>query len=216
MSELISPVQWQQTAAERAARARAEFVDSGIPVRFSARIDLPPIVQTWLDGPHGEGQSLYLAGGIGTGKTHAAFEIVRRLREADVVFHPHGNSENGWIHEQGGHQAPAHAEHTEAWRATTLLDALRPGADNARRTVDTCQRAGLLLLDDLGAEKPSDWTQERLYELIDERYIQQRPVIVTSNVPPRALAEWVGERTASRLAEMCTVIPLTGADRRRS
>jgi DNA replication protein DnaC len=72
------------------------------------------------------------------------------------------------------------------------------------------------VLDDLGAEKPSEWTCEKLLELVDERYVQARPTIVTSNLPPNKLSTHVGERVASRLAEMCTVVPVVGQDRRRA
>jgi len=41
------------------------------------------------------------------------------------------------------------------------------------------------------------------------------PLILTSNLPPKELAPQVGDRAASRLAEMCEVVPMTGTDRRR-
>jgi DNA replication protein DnaC len=209
-SDLISPTD--------AGRIHDEYlvarVHAGIPTRFAARIDVPPAVRAWLEDP--TPNSLYLTGGVGTGKTHAAFEVLRLLREAKMAPAATGNSTGDeWIFRDAGIPVPPRARDAEVWRATTLLDRMRPGSDDARSVVDICQRAGLLLLDDLGAEKPSEWTQERLYELIDERYAWQRPLIVTSNVPPKALAEWVGDRVASRLAEMCVVVALTGPDRRR-
>ena len=209
--DVISPVQWEAQAAERKKQEFAAHIVRDVPPRFRARIDLPAPVESWLTS-RAKGDGLYLTGGVGTGKTHVAYETIMRMRETNQQEGPVGNRPGqveGW-----GAEAPA-AGHTEIWRATTLLDALRPGVDSARLTVDLCQRAGLLFLDDIGAEKPSEWTQERLYEVIDERYIGQRTLLVTSNVPPKALAEWVGERTASRLAEMCTVVPLLGSDRRR-
>ena len=97
---------------------------------------------------------------------------------------------------------------------TDLLDDLRPG-DDARQRVRDCQNARLLVIDDVGAEKASEWTQERLYSVIDHRYANCLPLIVTSNLPPAKLAEQTGDRAASRLAEMCKVVAMTGTDRRR-
>jgi DNA replication protein DnaC len=97
---------------------------------------------------------------------------------------------------------------------TDLLDDFRPGDDSVRRARD-CQHAGLLVIDDLGAEKPSEWTQERLYSVVDHQYANCLPLIVTSNLPPKELAGQTGERVASRLAETCEVVLMTGADRRK-
>ena len=95
---------------------------------------------------------------------------------------------------------------------TDLLDDLRPG-DFSRQRVRDCQKASLLVIDDIGAEKASEWTAERLYTIIDHRYANCLPLIVTSNLPPSKLAEQTGERSASRLAEMCEVVAMTGTDR---
>ncbi len=70
--------------------------------------------------------------------------------------------------------------------------------------------APLLILDDLGAEKGSDWTRERLYSLIDYRYREMVPMIVTGNVP----LDRIEERIASRLLGGGVVAVLLGPDRR--
>ncbi len=72
----------------------------------------------------------------------------------------------------------------------------------------------LLILDDLGAEKPTEWVRERMYEIVNQRYEWMRPIIVTSNLSPAQLAKQVGQRVASRLMEMCEVVELDGRDRR--
>lgn len=194
----IDPNDYEGTQVRLRRLFTSRYVTNDVPARFQKRIDLPPAVEQWAKS----GGSLYLTGSIGTGKTHAAWEVIQRVRERMAPNLSLSSLEN--------------SGHVSAWRATALLDALRPGSDDARTVVEQCQDAPLLLLDDLGAEKPSEWTQERLYEVIDDRYAWERPVIITSNVPPKSLGEWVGDRVASRLAEMCDVIALTGADRRRS
>lgn len=185
---------------DRITSALAAFT----PPRFRAPVLLPPQVTAWASCGR-DAQGLYLSGPVGTGKTQAAWGALA-----------------AWCTRTG--IAPEH-ETRSCWdtriaptaiftRMTDLLDDLRPG-DDARQRVRDCQRVALLVIDDLGAEKPSEWTQERLYSIIDHRYANCMPLIVTSNLPPKELAAQTGERTASRLAEMCTVVPVTGADRRR-
>ena len=61
----------------------------------------------------------------------------------------------------------------------------------------------LLHLDDLGAEKQTEWVIEQLYAVVNERYERQRALIVTSNVEPDDLEKQLGPRVVSRLVEMC-------------
>lgn len=82
--------------------------------------------------------------------------------------------------------------------------------------------ADLLILDDLGAERTSDWVQETLGLVVNTRYNARRATICTSNLAdlddttdPRSFSFQVGERTRSRLLEMCDWIEMSGADVRR-
>jgi DNA replication protein DnaC len=73
----------------------------------------------------------------------------------------------------------------------------------------------ILHLDDLGAEKQTEWVLEQLYSLVNERYEQERPVIVTTNLAFGELERQIGERTVSRLVEICgDPLPLFGEDKR--
>lgn len=158
-----------------------------VPPRFRKRVEVPSEIEEWLT----TNASFYLCGPVGTGKTQYAWA-------ATVAWSQHRRERVRPVQ-----------------RATALFDELRPGNDQVRAIIDDCQRAPLLALDDLGAEKASEWTRERVYEIVDERYAWQRPVLITSNLTPMQLAEHVGERVASRLSEMCTVLPVLGRDRRR-
>jgi DNA replication protein DnaC len=186
--------------------ALAEFV----PPRFRDLVDVPEPVLAWARrGTKAEG--LYLAGQVGTGKTHAAWVAVSAwCLRASVI--PSG--EDFWEDGYSGRRKRYQPTVIFA-RLTDLLDDFRPGDDSVQRVRD-CQAAGLLVIDDIGAEKPSEWTQERLYSVIDHRYVNCMPLIVTGNLPPKQLAEQTGDRVVSRLAEMCTVVPMTGSDRRRA
>jgi len=140
------------------------------------------------------GPSLLLLGSTGVGKTHEAYGAMRELAVSGVAAR---------------------------WGATTAADlyaALRPrhGIDSEaefRRYRD----ARLLLIDDLGAErKPTEFTEEINFRLINHRYEHHLPTLMTSNVRPKELAERLGDRVTSRLAEMCQRVAMEGNDRRRN
>ena len=79
--------------------------------------------------------------------------------------------------------------------------------------------ADLLVLDDLGAERTSEWVQETLGLVVNTRYNARRPTIFTSNLvdspdntDPRSFIFQLGARTRSRLIEMCDWIEIQGVD----
>ena len=177
-----------------------------IPPRFREAIEIPQDVMDWVKSGE-DAQGLYLAGQVGTGKTHTAWSAVGHwcLTTGIRPYTPRTQGVEGW----------STAGPTVIFtRMTDLLDDLRPG-DFSRQRVRDCQKASLLVIDDIGAEKASEWTAERLYTIVDHRYANCLPLMVTSNLPPSKLTEQTGERTASRLAEMCQVVAMTGTDRRR-
>ncbi|MGW1015626.1 DnaA ATPase domain-containing protein [Streptomyces niveus] len=196
-SDDLTPQQhWLQ---ERLSSALARF-DDRTPLIYRKPIEIEQGATDWIGG--WGATSLFLAGPIGVGKTHTAWQTCRRWLEA--AYAPGGNWQGSPV--------------IKTYRSTTLFDALIAEFDSGQRTlVDELQRADLVFIDDLAAAKPSAWTQERLYEIFDERYINRRPVIVTCDVLPNALSDVTGPRVASRLAEMCrgSVLLMDGDDRRK-
>ena len=94
---------------------------------------------------------------------------------------------------------------------TAEMDILRPVMDG-----------DLLVLDDLGAEKTSEWVEETLNLIVNTRYNERRPTIFTSNfeekedrTDPDSLLSRVGFRMHSRLYEMCEFLEYDGVDYRR-
>ncbi|MGW5352503.1 ATP-binding protein [Streptomyces sp. NPDC004031] len=182
-----------------------ELADARIPPRYQGAMADHPRVTAWVaevtaasrPGPGGTrgigtGPSLLIAGPTGTGKTHQAYGAVRALLAAGVRLR---------------------------WEATTAADlyaAQRPQQGNdAEQQLWRLARSPLLLLDDLGAAKQSPWTEELTYRLVNHRYNQLLPTLVTTNLPVAELRDAVGDRVASRLAEMTDRVILTGHDRRR-
>lgn len=188
---------------------QADAIAEITPPRFRDPVDLPAQAAAWFARGH-DAEGLYLTGPVGTGKTHAAWSALTAWCVTTRTV-PRMARHEAWRDGAGGA-----APNVIFTRMTDLLDDLRPG-DGARQRIRDCQNAALLVIDDLGAEKASEWTQERFYTVVDHRYANRLPLIVTSNLPPKdqVVAAQTGERAASRLAEMCTVVAMTGTDRRR-
>ena len=99
---------------------------------------------------------------------------------------------------------------TYAGGDATEMDVLRPVLD-----------ADMLVLDDLGAEKTSEWVQETLGLVVNTRYSERRPTIFTTNLvdspeprDPNSMIVQLGARTRSRLFEMCEWVEMDGPDAR--
>lgn len=181
-----------QKAEERAARLADRLKD--VPERYAGaeleHLEASAWVARYLMDPTVNG--LLITGPVGTGKTHLMWAIYRAIAEADPQ--PFG---------------------VISVKVVSLLARLRPGGDESHADVVRLCRTRLLMLDDIGAQKGSEWVSERLYEIIDARYEARLPMICTTNRRPDKLAEVAGDRVASRLKEMCEVLPVLGGDRRR-
>ncbi|MDQ3938065.1 MAG: ATP-binding protein [Chloroflexota bacterium] len=140
------------------------------------------------------GRGLWLFGDVGTGKTTLAMLVSRTALEAQrtvaIYSLPRLLAEIRTTFEPDGQRS-----------YTDLLDRLA--------AVD------LLHIDDVGAERTSPWVLEQLYAIVNARYEEQRSIVLTTNLERDALGEQIGERTVSRLEEMCKMLPLFGADARR-
>ncbi|MFE7510131.1 DnaA ATPase domain-containing protein [Streptomyces sp. NPDC057540] len=191
---------WRDERRDEAVSAFA----AQIPALYRQQITLDADVAAWADRAADAPVSLFLWGALGVGKTHSAWQATRR-----------------WIASQfaGAYRG---TPVVQTWRSTALFDALRPddAGGTPRRLMRALQTADLLYIDDIAAARvsPTGWTQERLYEIFDERYINQLPVLITSDVQPGQISPIVGERVTSRAAEIFRggVVHLGGADRRKA
>jgi len=120
---------------------------------------------------------LFLYGPVGVGKTHLAVAIAKYAMEYHRI---------------------------SAYFAVVpdLLDHLRATFDPSAGTgyderFATIRNAPLLILDDLGTENATPWAKEKLYQLINHRYVEEMPTIITSNVDQRK----VDDRIISRILD---------------
>ncbi|MEU7399711.1 ATP-binding protein [Streptomyces sp. NPDC044948] len=183
----------QEQVEERRLTA-LDYFDTNVPLRFAKAVP-DAAARDWaarvVAGPH-DTQSLLLVGPVGVGKTHYAFSVLRAVAETGAAIK--------W----------------QAYTAANLYAALRPRDDRrADSDYESIAHAPLLFVDDLGAAKLTEWAEEVTYRLINDRYERCLPSIFTTNVLPGQLGATVGDRVASRIAEMCERIALKGADRRK-
>ncbi len=135
-------------------------------------------------------QGLYLWGPVGVGKTHTAAGLALVGIEAGLKCR--------WI------------------TGSSWLAAIRASFNGgpAPQTPEELGDCDLLVIDDLGAEKASEWAVEQLYTLVNLAYEADAQLIVTSNLRLRDLDKRLGQRVTSRLAEVCEVVHMEGPDRR--
>jgi len=76
-------------------------------------------------------------------------------------------------------------------------------------------KCDLLILDDIGAEKITDWVEETIFYIVDGRYKRRMPILATSNLEPKELADQIGKRSYDRLIEMSQPIENKATSYRR-
>ncbi len=204
----------------RLKQGRVRGVASAIPPRYrGVSFDRPPVsdmsrdmstrhvvnaVQSFvddLDENLNAGRGMWLMGNTGTGKTTLGMLVAKMALAASktvaVYFTP-----------------KLLTQIRQTYQATESEDAY----DAFFRRLTSVD---LLYIDDLGSERHTDWVVEQLYALVNERYENQRSMLVTSNASQdveegrKQLEDQIGSRTVSRLIEICDdPLPLFGPDRR--
>jgi DNA replication protein DnaC len=146
-------------------------------------------------------KGLFLEGQPGVGKTHLAVSVLKQIIQATGA--------RGLFYDTRDLLRVIRSTYDPAIR-TTEIEVLRP-----------VMTADLLVLDDLGAEKTSEWVEETMNLIVNTRYSERRLTIFTSNyqdIPddtdPNSLVFRIGARMRSRLHEMCDFEVLDAADYR--
>ena len=197
---------------ERMAGRRSAVLSAVIPKKYrGVGFDRPPVPEIAqkapgqvrairayvrdLDANLDAGRGLWLFGGPGTGKTTLAMIVSKAALDAGRTV--------------------------AIYSLPKLLAEIRTTFDedavhSYTSLLDKLTEVDLLHIDDVGAEKTSDWVLEQLYAIVNARYEEERSVVITTNLVEREqMVEQIKERTVSRLEEMCEVLPLYGEDARR-
>ena len=146
-------------------------------------------------------RGLLFTGPVGTGKTHLSAAIIRGLIEKGVPC---------LFYEFGALLKEIQNSYDPASRASEF-DVLAPVYETE-----------VLVLDELGASKPTDWVRDTMMQIIGTRYNERRLTIFTTNygdarreAAGETLEDRVGVRLRSRLYEMCRTVTVEGEDYRR-
>lgn len=140
-------------------------------------------------------ESIFIYGDSGVGKTHTACALAKNLLDTDIEVMFFNTSE---LMER------LRAEYKDNYE----------DEDRESLFIKLLDFQGVIILDDIGAEKTSDWVIERLYIIINRKYEDMIPMIFTSNCTIEQLHQKIGGRIASRIAGMSTFIKMNGEDRR--
>jgi hypothetical protein len=175
----LPPVDWDavnRQADEEWMAAKADVLLSRLPIRYRNATPRHDLSVRWLIRyARGEMINLAILGPSRVGKSWEAAAIARVLLLE--------------------HRVPATFE-----EVPEVLKRLRPNADGAS-DIGHYQLAPVLILDDLGAEKRTEWTDEQLYLIADFRAKRNLPTIVTSNLSPKGMEDTYGPRVCGRLFE---------------
>lgn len=139
-----------------------------------------------------KGESLLFMGTPGTGKTHLAAAITNYvIREFGIPV--------------------------KFGTFTDILESIKKTFRSAsdEEVIENLVSVPLLVIDDLGKERKSEWSNSILYTVINRRYEDYLPVIITTNETMETLKKNVGEATLSRLIEMCDGVKMVGMDYRK-
>ncbi len=162
------------------------------------------------------GHGLFFQGPFGTGKSHLSVATLRAIVANNIERFGRPASENCFVGE------PVYdGYYCSIVSVVDLLDLLRESFSSdqlrapARRLLHRCRTDALVILDDVGAEKPTDWVAEQIYALIDIRYRMQRSTFFTTNCSMKQLENQIGSRSVSRIMEMCQGVKVGGDDWRK-
>ena len=220
-TELLGQVRWLMSEPcgcdeEKAERERVERMQraeqernvaekvtaAGVARKFvNARTSIPEIGDFLAGFNRHGGNGLYISGIVGSGKTHAVSALARAL-----------------VYEGRSVVLTNTLAMLDSIQATYGCDGDRTGG------VGRFAGCDLLILDDMGKESGNGWVLTTMFQVINTRYENMRPIVVTSQYTLPALAKRLGragekesaEAIASRLYEMCGIVTLLGIDHRKS
>jgi DNA replication protein DnaC len=200
----------------RIARKRAAALEGRIPKRYrEVSLEREPLISIERANPHvvrevrqyvrtiaeqlDAGRGMWFTGDVGTGKTTLAMLISKAAMEADRTV----------------------AIYSLPRLLAMLRDTYQDKAQySLAELIDRLSAVDLLHVDDVGAEQTSPWVLEQLYTIVNTRYEDGRAILLTTNLVTvdgdEPLKEQIGERTVSRIYEICggAPLPMWGDDHR--
>ena len=158
-----------------------------IPERYknSKYDNVPNQIKDLFENIKSSRRGIYIYGSVGCGKTHLLYALKSKWEESNK---------------------PAIFRNTVTLIQSIRSDFDKINVDKERDVEFILNSASLLMIDDIGAEKITDFVSETFYSIINHRYEKMYPIIFTSNLSIEELANKIGDRIASRIVEMCVVV----------
>ncbi|MBF0456891.1 MAG: ATP-binding protein [Nitrospirae bacterium] len=193
-------------------RATETMIRCGVPVKFSAAEEGSISAELWQMAAcvFGE-QGLFIFGRPGVGKTHVAALCVRSfILRMEPVF----REEGGTVPQEVAYPLFS----TVADMLLAVRDSFRQRDFSENDVLKRYSAAPLLVLDDLGGEKVTEWSAKTLYAIINRRYAERRPVVITSAMNLKELEDRYNTASAStgsaiaiRITETSKILSLQAA-----
>jgi DNA replication protein DnaC len=180
-----------EAQAKEAEKAKLiSIINNSLPKRFKDctfdnYIGNPKLTATLKQSAKNK-ESIILSGSVGSGKTHLAIAYLREFL----------------ISQQSGHFLITYI--------AEMIDKIFKDDNN----LENVQQCNLLMLDDLGAESVKEWGLEKIFDVINYRYMELLPLIITTNLNAKELSAKIGQRSFSRIIEMCQPFEVKGEDYR--
>lgn len=139
-----------------------------------------------------EGKGLLLLGPVGTGKSYYAACIANALIDAGYT--------------------------ALMTNFAKIINRLQGSFDGRQEFINSLNKYSILIIDDLGAERNTEYTAEQIFNIIDNRYRSNKPMIITTNLTDKQLQstdDITRTRIYDRILEKCIPIKVDGASRRK-
>src|SRR2546423_12431643 len=168
--------------------------------KWAAKVEAQIVIDNYLTL---EGRGLLLTGAVGVGKTHLAVALLHELIERYQV--------RGIFYQFGA-------------LLRQIQDSYNPISQTSElKVLEPVHQADVLVLDELGASKPTDWVRDTMMQIINNRYNEKRLTIFTTNYSDsrkndkdgEILEDRIGVPLRSRVYEMCKTVTIEGDDYRK-